>query len=109
MADIQTTLADQFGRGIADVAVIYVPAIKRLAMKELLAFANLLNEKKYDEAKKVFLALMTAEELAAEKAKLADLAVQMANDNYEKRQMAQAIFGAILKAALGVLLSAAFL
>ena len=99
-------LAQQVGVGLASAATVYEPAIKRMAIRELTAFADMLADKQYDQAKAAIHAEMTAEELAEEKEALADAAVMMADENSEKRRMAVAIVGAALKAALSAVLCA---
>ena len=108
-ADIAQRLKDlalEVGHGVAEGAAVYIAPIKRMALKELTAFAVLLAEDRNDAAKEAVYAKMTAQELTAEKEVLADLAVMMADDNARKRAIATAIVGVMLKAALSALLGA---
>lgn len=104
---IVAALAGKVGRGVAEAAVEYLPALQRLGMAELTALAALLAEGDYDAAKAALHAKMTPDELATEKEHLAGLAELMAHDNAEARKFGLAIVGGVLKAAFGVLLSAA--
>jgi hypothetical protein len=99
--DIQA-LIDKFGTALAVSVVPYLPAIKRFTMAEALAFWDLLNQKKQDAAMQAVHDKMTAEELADEKVKLADLTAAMADNNAEKRQFARDVAMAVLKVALAI-------
>ena len=90
----------QFGAAIGPSIEPYLPAIQRFGMAELLAFVGLLQQKSKDAALQQVHDKMTAEELANEKVKLADLTAAMADSNAEKRATASAILMAVLKAAL---------
>lgn len=105
----QQKLIDQFGAAIGGAAASYLPAMKRMAMDELLALGTLINEKNIDAAKDAVRDKMTDQELADETVVLAGLIGAMADANKAKRDMAKDMALAIFKAALGVLLSAVFL
>jgi len=102
-------LAAQFGLAIAESAAVYLPALKRLAMDELVAFIKCLTEKNRDGAYAILAAKMTDEELVAEKEKLADLTEARATAQAEAIETFNAIGLAILKAALSMLLAGALL
>ena len=104
-----SALAEQFGVAVAGSLTIYLPAIRRLAMDELVAFAQSLSVKDYDAAYKTVAAKMTLEDLAAEKAALASLAELRATARAEAVALSDKIGLAILQAALGVVLSAGLL
>jgi hypothetical protein len=85
--------------GIVDAADLYLPAMGRLGLQEMFALAELVDAKRSFEAMKAVRATMTADELTAEKSKLADLAEKMAADNADALSLGRAITLAILKTA----------
>jgi hypothetical protein len=93
-------LAKQFGLAVAQSAVIYAPAIQKMTMAELIAFGNLLNQKRSNKAYMTLAAKMTVEELASEKVALAELVRMRADESASAQAMAKAILTAILQAAL---------
>jgi hypothetical protein len=106
MDDTATKLVSAFGRGIVENVTPYVPAVKRMAVNELLAFGTLLQSKDYDAAKVMIHEAMTPDELADEKEKLADLTAAMADENAARRRVAGEILAAILRAAFTIVVSA---
>jgi len=94
----------QFGVAIGTSVVPYLPAIKTFTMDELLAFANLLQQKSLDAAIKQVHDRMTPDELASEATQLAALTAQMTDNDYAKRQVASNIAMAILKVGLAIVL-----
>ena len=100
-------LAGKVGRGVAEAAVEYLPTLQDMTLAELTALATLLAEGNYDAARNAIYDRMTAEELAADKERLAKVAELMAHDSYEAKQWGLGLIGGILKAALTALLSAA--
>lgn len=102
-------LAAQLGIALAEQATLYLPALKRLAWDELMAFVRLLAERNRDEAYALVSAKMTPEELVTEKEALAKLAELRATARAEATAMANAIALAVLRAALTTLLAGAFL
>jgi len=96
----------QFGEAIGKAAAVYVPGIKKMTMTELIGFGVLLREGERDAALACVRVKMTNDELAAEAEMQADLLAAMADENYDRRRVAQELVLAILKASLGVLLTA---
>jgi len=106
MDETTTELVKTFGRGVAENVTPYLPAVKRMAVGELLAFGTLLQSKDYDAAKAMIHDAMTADELADEKEKLADLTAAMADENAARRKVAGQILAAILRAVFTIIVSA---
>ena len=109
-AATQTKLASIFGAMAVDVGMtlelIYGAAVARMAWREALALDNFLNAKKYQEAKALIRAAMTADELATEKEKLADLTWEMVESNAAAWNMARQLMVAGLKVLLALALAA---
>ena len=105
---LNTAIA-QFGAAIGPAALLYLPAIKRLAMSELIALWQLLQAKNQDAAYQAVAAKMTVQELADEKEKLADLAALRATARAENIALANEIAAAVLKAAITILITAVLL
>lgn len=94
----------QFGQAIGGAVEPFLPVFKRLMLEELIAVKAALNEGKSDAVLAVLHNGMTLDELAAEKAALVAVTNAMADTNAARRQAAQEVLMAILKAALSVAL-----
>ena len=94
----------QFGEAIGGAVQPFIPAFKRLILDELIAIKAAMNEKNTDAAMAILHNRMTLEELAEEKLALVAVTNAMADSNAAKRQAAQDVLMAILKAALSVAL-----
>jgi len=99
----------QFGKAIGMAATPFVPAIQRMAMDELIALKTAINEKNLDAAWQAVHAGMTGDDLAAEKVELTKLTEAMADKNAARKQAANDLAWAVLKAAISVALSVALL
>lgn len=109
MTEQQQKMLADFGNAIGMAATPFVEPIKQMAMDELLALKQAINEKDLDAAWKLVHEKMTGEELAAEKVELRKLVEAMADKNAARRQAANDLAWAVLKAAISVALSAALL
>ena len=105
---LNTAIA-QFGAAIGPAALLDLPAIKRLAMSELIALWQLLQANNQDAAYQAVAAKMTVQELADEKEKLAELAALRATARAENIALANEIAAAVLKAAITILITAVLL
>lgn len=83
---------------------LYYPATSRLALNEIISFANNLVDNKAIEAQNQLRAVMTPDELAQEKVALAALTIQLASDSYEKQQIAKSMLKTALTVSLGIIL-----
>jgi hypothetical protein len=95
-----TDLLNKLPSPLRDSAVLYAPAISRMASADFFAFVRGLQEGQTVDAMAKLRAAMTAEELADEKSRLADLTVVMARESWEARQIGLAVLRAALIAAL---------
>ena len=107
--ELRNKLLESFPVGVVDAAELYAPAIGKMALDELVALAQLIVAKKYKEAQLEVRRKMSAQELADEKTKLADLAVLMAQENSDGWKVATSIVGVIMKAALSAALGGVLL
>ena len=96
---LRDSLLKTFPVGVVDAAQLYGPAIGRMALAELVALAQMIADRLTEEAQAAVREKMSMDELAAEREKLADLAVLMANKRAESIAMGRDILLAILKVA----------
>lgn len=97
-----TNLLARFPAPVRDAATTYGPAVLRLASKDfmaLLAASQSGDAAKARDAMIAVRAAMTAEELATEKERLAELTRVMAVESWEARQLALSIARAGLAVA----------
>lgn len=93
-----------FGKAAAEAAALYIPAIRSLGINELQAYLELQTAGKTTEQLDALRALMTAEQLAEEKTKLASWTAMLADQRAEQRALGNGLFIAALKAALTAVL-----
>ena len=103
----QKLIAAGFPQALVEEAEVYAPAIARMAFAELTALAALIADKLTEKAQEAIRAKMSLDELAAEKTRLADLTVLMANNHAERLAAGNAILMALLKVAFAVAIGAA--
>jgi hypothetical protein len=99
-----TELILQFGQAIGTAVGPFIPAFQKMALDELIAVKALLNQKDTDAVLAIVHEKMTLDELAAEKLALVPVANAMADTSAAKKQAAQAVLTAILKAAFVIAL-----
>lgn len=104
MTTDNTELILQFGQAIGTAATPFIPAFQKMALDEIIAVKALLYQKNTDAALAIVHQKMTLEELAEEKEALVAVTNAMADASAAKRQAAQDVLMAILKAALSVAL-----
>ena len=101
---IKTKLESIFGPLAVDTAsqleAAYGEAIKRMLVKEALALSELINGKRFEEARELIRSKMTAQELADEKSHLGELTFDSAAEGAGQWN----IFGAMLSTGLRILL-----
>jgi len=99
-------ITKQFGKAAADAAMVYIPAIRSMGITELKSYVELHFAGKTAEQLDTLRKLMTAEQLADEKTKLAEWTAMLADERAEQRQIGNLLISAALKAALTVALPA---
>jgi len=100
MTDIKEELLRLFAASLVDAADVYVSAMKRLTLSELLDVAEYISLKKYEDLRDFIRSEMTAEELAVEKSSLAELLERMADKNYKNKSMIKQLMLSVFKIAL---------
>jgi hypothetical protein len=104
-------LEEIFGKLAVEAGALLEPAygaaIGRFAITEALALEQHINSKNYQEAKALIRSKMTAQELADEKTKLAELTFDAAATNSQQWSVAGQALQAGLKVLLALALSAA--
>jgi hypothetical protein len=104
MDEIIKKISDQFGKGAGELAGTYLPTLRTMGLQELVDITKLIEQGKNAEAHQKLLDGMTLEELAKQKETLAQIAVQMANQNAASHKFWNDMVSACLKVALGALI-----
>lgn len=100
-------LVKTFGKAAAEAAALYIPAVRSMGLDELKAYIQLQTAGKTTEQLDALRALMTAEQLAEEKTKLADWTALLADQRAEQRALGNSLISAALRAALTAVLPVA--
>jgi hypothetical protein len=105
MNALTEALLKQVKSFVVESAVVYGPAIKRLAGDQATALGALLNQEKHDEAMQLVRAEMTLEELSKEKVNLAEWTRVCAESSHEVQQLLRDIGLGVVKALLTMALT----
>ncbi len=101
-------LEKSLGTALTDIARIYLPALRRMGLSDLMSFMDLsMNAKNYEQARKVAHDAMSPEELTAEKEKLSAVITMMADSNAQRVLLAKQAYGAGLVLAIRTLIGLA--